>query len=229
MLLYIPLTPVFLYIGTGLYAFYNSAHMNLPPEITKGDQVFPYYIATQLPAGLKGLVISAVLAAAMSTVDSALNCSATVLFLDFFKRFFKPQVSEKGSIFFLRLVTVLWGGMSIFFAWLMIRAQSALEIWWQISGIFGGGILGLFLLSLFRVKLRRWQGVTAVAASIAAISWVTFARNLPEGWQWAQCTLDPILAGAFGVGLLMAAGLFFGFFGRLESAEAEESRYNEAL
>jgi len=71
--------------------------------------VFPYYIATQLPMGVKGLIIAAVLAAAMSTIDSALNCSATVLYLDFFKRFFRPHVSEKGSVLFLRLATVAWG------------------------------------------------------------------------------------------------------------------------
>lgn len=214
MLIYIPLTPVFLYIGTGLFAFYSSGQVNLPDGVTKGDQVFPYYIATQLPMGLKGLVISAVLAAAMSTVDSALNCSATVLFLDFFKRFLRPQVSEKGSVFFLRLVTVIWGGLSILFALLMIRARSALDTWWQISGIFGGGILGLFILALFRIPLKRWQGIVAVAASIAAISWVTFARSLPDGWRWAQCNIDPILAGACGVGLLVAAGFLFGWIGK---------------
>jgi SSS family solute:Na+ symporter len=214
MLLYIPLTPIFLYIGTGLYAFYNSAQINLPPEITRGDQVFPYYIATQLPMGFKGLIIAAVLAAAMSTIDSALNCSATVLFLDFFKRFFRPHVSEKGSVFFLRLATVAWGALSIFFAVLMIRARSALDIWWQISGIFGGGILGLFILALLRVYIKRWQGIAAVLASIGAISWVTFARDLPEKWKWAQCSIDPILAGACGVGLLVAAGILFAFFSK---------------
>lgn len=217
MLLYIPLTPVFLYIGTGLYAAYNSGQMSLPSHVTRGDQVFPYYIATQIPVGLKGLVISAVLAAAMSTMDSALNCSATVLFLDFFKRFLRPQISEKSSVFFLRLVTVIWGLLSIFFALLMIRARSALEIWWQISGIFGGGILGLFILSLLRITLKRWQGIAAVLVSIGAISWVTFARSLPENWKWAQCTIDPILAGACGVGLLVATGIFFVWFNKTKT------------
>jgi SSS family solute:Na+ symporter len=209
MLLYIPLTPIFLYIGTGLYAFYNSGLAVLPDGIVKGDQVFPYYIASRLPIGLKGLIIAAVLAAAMSTVDSAMNCSATVLFIDFFKRFFRPHISEKGSVFFLRLATVTWGFLSIFFALMMIRARSALDLWWQISGIFGGGILGLFILSLLRLTLKCWQGITAVAVSIAIIAWVTFARDLPQSWKWAQCTIDPILAGACGVGLLTAAGLVF--------------------
>ncbi len=55
MLIYIPLTAVFLYIGTTLFAFYSLRATNLQSGITKGDEVFPYFIATQLPAGLKGL------------------------------------------------------------------------------------------------------------------------------------------------------------------------------
>lgn len=214
MLIYIPLTPVFLYIGTALFMYYSSSVNVLPDTITKGDQVFPYFIATQLPIGVKGLIIAAILAAAMSTIDSALNCSATVLFLDFFKRFFKPNVSPRGSINFLRTVTVVWGGLSIFFAIMMISASSALEIWWQISGVFGGGILGLFILALLKVKLKRWQGIVSVLSSIIIISWVTFARSLPESLRWAQCKFDPILAGVFGVSLLLVMGFAFGFFNK---------------
>ena len=209
MLIYIPLTAVFLYIGTTLSAFYSPGGHVLGPEITKGDQVFPYFIATQLPAGLKGLIVAAILAAAMSTVDSALNCSATVLLLDFYKRYVKPETGEKAGLVFLRLATVAWGVIGTGFALLMIQAGSALDVWWQISGIFGGGILGLFLLSWLRVRLKLWQGLVSIGISIAVISWGTFARNLPAPWQWAQCHLDPIIVGAAGTGALLAgAGLF---------------------
>ena len=68
MLIYIPLTVIFLYIGTSLFAFYSSAGHALPATITKGDAVFPYFIATEVPPIIKGLVIAAIVAAAMSTV-----------------------------------------------------------------------------------------------------------------------------------------------------------------
>lgn len=209
MLIYIPLTAVFLYIGTALYAFYSPGGVELGADIVKGDQIFPHYIATQLPVGLKGLIIAAILAAAMSTVDSALNCSATVLLLDFYKRYVNPHVSDEKSINLLRGASLLWGLLGIAFALLMIRAQSALDVWWQISGIFGGGILGLFLLSLLRAKLAVWQGVTSVAVSIALISWGTFARGLPQNLFWLECRIDPILMGALGTaGLLLTALVF---------------------
>jgi SSS family solute:Na+ symporter len=215
MLIYIPLTAIFLYIGTALFAFYSGSESELIAQgVTKGDQVFPYFIATQLPAGLKGLILAAIVAAAMSTVDSALNCSSTVLLLDFVKRYFKPDIGEQGSLLFLRVATVVWGLLGTAFALLMIRAKSALDTWWQISGVFGGGILGLFILCLLRVRLQLWQGLVSIAASIIVITWATFARDLSETWQWAECTLDPIIVGAVGTGALMLVALVFGLLNR---------------
>jgi len=150
----------------------------------------------------------------MSTVDSALNCSATVLLLDFCKRYINPQISERASVIFLRLSTVVWGLLGTGFAVLMIRAKSALDIWWQISGIFGGGILGLFLLSLMRVRLRLWQGLVSIGVSIIVISWGTFARSLPSSWQWAQCNIEGIIVGAMGTAALMVVACFFGLTNR---------------
>ncbi len=218
MLIYIPMTVIFLYIGTALFAFYSGGAAGA--GVSKGDEAFPYFIATQLPAGLKGLVLAAVAAAAMSTIDSALNCSATVLLVDFYKRYINPQVSDRASLRCLRVTTVVWGLLGTGFAILMIRAQSALDIWWQISGIFGGGILGLFLLSLFRIRLSLWQGLISIAVSIAVISWGTFARGLPKGWEWAQPPFDPIITGAVGTAALMVVALLLGFTGRREPAAA---------
>ncbi|MFI4911519.1 MAG: sodium/solute symporter [Sedimentisphaeraceae bacterium JB056] len=214
MAIYIPLTPVFLYIGTALFSYYGGDGNVLPAEITKGDQVFPYFIATQLPIGIKGLMIAAILAAAMSTIDSALNCSATVLFIDFMKRFFAPNIGERQSVNFLRLMTVVWGILGIAFALLMIKARSALEIWWQISGIFGGGILGLFILGFCRSKLKLWQGLVAILVSIVLISWITFGQGFDGSMECLKCSLDPIMAGVVGVVSLVIVGLLFGFFNK---------------
>lgn len=220
MLIYIPLTAVFLYIGTTLFAFYAPGGHPLGEGITKGDQVFPYFIATQLPAGLRGLIVAAILAAAMSTVDSALNCSATVMLLDFHKRHFRPHISERASLMFLRSSTVIWGLAGIGFALLMIRAESALDVWWQISGIFGGGILGLFLLALLRVRLLLWQGLVSIGVSIAVISWGTFMRHLPEPWRWAQSNLDVIIVGAAGTAALLVVAALFGLMNRARTVQA---------
>jgi SSS family solute:Na+ symporter len=219
MLIYIPLTAVFLYIGTALFAFYSPGGHELGEGITKGDQMFPYFIATQVPAGLKGLIIAAIIAAAMSTVDSALNCSATVLLLDFHKRFFNPNITERASMLFLRASTVVWGLLGTSAALLMIRAKSILDVWWQISGIFGGAILGLFLLAFMRVRLRLWHGLVSIGVSLAVIGWGTFARNLPASWQWAQCNIEGIIVGAIGTAALCLVACIFGLINRKQDIQ----------
>jgi SSS family solute:Na+ symporter len=177
--------------------------------------------------GLKGLVVAAILAAAMSTVDSNLNCSATVLLLDFYKRYFNPNIGERGSILFLRGMTIAWGVLGIFFAILMIRAESILDTWWQISGIFGGGVLGVFILGLLRVRLRLWQGLVSIAVSIAVITWATFVREpflskaqIPESWKWIECNLDVVAIGAVGTAALMVVALIFGLLNRKQNIQA---------
>jgi SSS family solute:Na+ symporter len=225
MLIYIPMTAIFLYIGTALFAFYSADGAGA--RIAKGDEAFPYFIATQLPAGLKGLVLAAVAAAAMSTIDSALNCSATVLLVDFYKRYVNPQVTDRASLMCLRATTILWGLLGTGFAILMIRARSALDVWWQISGIFGGGILGLFLLSLLRIRLSLWQGLLCISASIAVISWGTFARNLPTDWKWAQPPFDPIITGAVGTVGFMVVALLLGLSNRYAVMAASDASGQE--
>jgi len=229
MLIYIPLTAIFLYIGTALFAFYSPGGHQLGEGITKGSEVFPYFIATQLPVGLKGLVVAAILAAAMSTVDSNLNCSATVLLLDFYKRYFNPNISERGSMLFLRGTTIAWGVLGTCFAILMIRAESILDIWWEISGIFGGGVLGVFILGLLRIRLKLWQGLVSIGVSIAVITWGTFVREsflsslniqIPDSWKWIECNLDVVIIGAAGTAAMMVIALIFGLVNRSRGIRA---------
>ena len=214
MLIYLPLTAIFLYIGTALFSFYGGASHALNEAITKGDKVFPYFIATELPVGIKGLLIAAIMAASMSTVDSALNSSATVLFIDFYKKHFKPSASETSSLRFLRFSTIIWGILGVGFALLMIKAKSALDVWWQISGIFGGGILGLFLLALYNVRITKLQGILSVVFSILVILWGTFFRDLPENYTWLECAIDPIIIGAISTVALIALALLFALFNK---------------
>jgi len=221
MLMYIPMTALFLYIGTALYAFYGRGGELAQAGVTKADEVFPYFIATRVPVGLKGLIIAAIVAAAMSTVDSALNCSATVLLLDFCKRYLRGGITERNSVLFLRTATVVWGLLGTAFAVLMIRAASALDLWWQISGIFGGGILGLFILSLLGVRLRLWQGLVSIAVSVSVIAWASFMRpsfleqfgwRIPRSLGWARCELDVVIIGAVGTAVLIAVACLLAFF-----------------
>ena len=97
----------------------------------------------------------------------------------------------------------------LIFALLLINAKSALDIWWIIAGIFGGGILGLFLLSIFNIKITQTQGIVSVIFSILIIIWGSFFRNLPDNYSWLECNIDPIIIGAMSTtGLVLLALLF---------------------
>jgi SSS family solute:Na+ symporter len=233
--IYIPLTAVFVYIGTCLWAYYSAgtelqAAGIITAETTKGDSIFPHYIANQLPPGLRGLIVAAIVAAAMRTISSAFNCAATVSLLDFYKKYLKPDISDRGSVIFLRIATLVWGLVGTSCALLMLGVKSILDIWWQVSGIFGGPIVGLFLLSLIKIRVRLWQGLVSVIVSIAIIAWATFVRqgSIIEGtrlFDWLSsklplCTLDVILIGAMGTGALMAVAVLFGLTNRTKESPA---------
>ncbi|MHC4621017.1 MAG: sodium:solute symporter family transporter [Planctomycetota bacterium] len=227
-IIYAIMTTTFVYIGTALWAYYHNTGILEGAKITKQDDVFPFYIATELFTGFRGLLIAAILAAAISTIATAINCTATIWLQDFHKKYISRNITDKQSIVVLRLVTVIWGILGIIFATLMIRAKSVLDVWWQISGIFGGGTVGLFILSLMRARLRMWQGIVAIVASLLFIFWGSFIRQedpihvvgLLKGVlsetsvDSILCGLDKIIVGALGAGVLIAVALLLGLTNR---------------
>jgi len=179
-LTYVPVSAMFLFIGSALFAFYG-AHPQLLPEGVAGDRVFPYFIVNQLPAGLTGLLIAALSAAAMSSVDTSINSSATVLLTDVYKRWLKPDADDALQMRFLRITTLLLGIAGTGTALLMISIKSALDVWWNLAGIFSGGMLGLFLLGILSRRARSSQAVAGMVVGLLVIIWATFSSkwNLP--------------------------------------------------
>ncbi len=219
-LAYIPLSLLFLFIGTALWVFYRF-HPDLLPQALaaagKGDKIFPHFIATQFPAGLRGLLVAALMAAAMSSIDSSLNSVSTLTLMDFYKRFSRRDVDDRRAIGLLRIYTLAWGVLGTAAGLAMIRVQSALETTWQLGGIAGGGVIGLFLLGLLFKKARGPHAALAVAASVAAISWATFARGLPGGWKWFECPWHPRMIAVVGTLTLLAVGTILAGLGALLS------------
>lgn len=178
-LLYIPVSLLFFFIGTSLFAYYQ-ARPGLLPEGAAADEVFPFFIVTGLPAGLTGLLIAAIFAAAMSTLSTGVNSSATIFLTDFYQRFLRPNAGEGEKMRVLHAVCVLLGGLGTYLAYLMLDVGSALDIWWTFSSIFSGGMLGLFLLGYF---VRRATGRAAVAGmcfGLPAIAWMVLSQM--DGW-----------------------------------------------
>lgn len=175
-LLYVPVSLIFFFIGTALFAYYQSLPNLLPAELA-GDKVFPYFIVNQLPVGVTGLLIASIFAAGMSTVSTSINSSATVILSDHFSKYIHPNPSEKLSLRVLRLASLTMGLLSIVVGLAFNGVNSALEAWWALSSIFSGGILGLFLLGLLS-KAKNPQAVFAVILGVLVIGWMSLSTIL---------------------------------------------------
>jgi len=186
--MYIPLAAMTYLMGTALFAFYHS-QPGLLPQGLKPDQVFPHFINTALPDGLRGVVIAAVCAAA---TDSGFNYVATLFRCDLYGRYFRPHASERESLAVLRLATLACGGVTVLVALAMTRVMQVLDAWWALAGIVAGGMLGLFLLGLLFPRAGNRAALVGVIGGTLGILWMTFSlpsfadtiRPLFPGFAW---------------------------------------------
>jgi len=169
----------------------------------KADQVFPYFIVHELPNGMAGLVIAGVLAAGMSTLSSSLNSSATVFTIDFFKRVFKPDSDDHSQLKMIRTATGVIGALATLASLIMINAKTALDVWWELSAIFGGGMLGLFLSAVLMPKLKSQQAMTATIAGLIFVAWASGSKLGLGGTGWGF-GLHTMLIGVIGTLLIIA-------------------------
>lgn len=208
-LLYLPISALLFFVGTALYAYYQVHPGLLPAEGLKADAVFPHFISTGLPVGVTGLLLAAILAAAMSSVDSSLNSSASLILCDIYKRYIRPDADEKASMRVLTISTLAWGVVGTLMALLMIRAKSALDTWWNYAGLFSGGMLGLFLLGFISRKANNLTAALSTAFGVLVIAWLA----LSPGQMWPQA-LDGLrspfhshLTIVFGTSAILLGGL----------------------
>jgi SSS family solute:Na+ symporter len=162
----VPVWALFMFVGTALFAYYKLGGGVLPSNIDP-DAVFPHFIMTRLPAGVIGIVLAALLAAAISSLDSDLNCLSAIFTEDYYTRF-KPASTEKQRVFVGKLVIVLAGLASILVAmyYLKKEGKGVLGIIFTLYSIFSGGIAGMFLLGIFTKRANRQGVYIGIAASI---------------------------------------------------------------
>ena len=197
-ILYLPVTACFVLIGTLLWAYYTGRPEAFSVEIAAvKDSVFPYFIVHSLPVGVTGLLVAAIVAAAMSTVSATLNSGATVIMEDWYKRYFNRSAGERSCVVVLRSSTVFLGVASMAVAFAVIGVESALSTWWMLQSVLSGGMLGLFLLGVVSRRVRPSQAVVATLLGVLAVAWIVFGQK----------ALHPNLAIVIGTCVLFASGL----------------------
>jgi len=168
-ILCIPASVLFFGMGTALFAFYKSRPDLLSPTLEDADAIFPWYIVTELPAGVAGVLIAGVFAAAMSSLDSSMNSVATAVTTDFYRRF-RPGAPDRACLRLARVVTVVVGAAGMVFALVMTGwdIKSLWDEFARVLGLFSGGLAGLFLLGIFTRRANGRGAVVGLLLSGAA-------------------------------------------------------------
>lgn len=231
--LYLPVSLIFFVLGSCLYAYYqsspdllNAVRMQAATErlpqgtaeaVSKlastltpaeyGDKVMPHFMVNKVPAGLLGLIIAAIMSAAMSTISSGMNASATVFSVDIYQRYIKPDLTAKQSMRLLYIATTGFGLLGMLTGIAMIGVKSVLDVWWMLSGIFAGGMLGLFLLGIISKNTKNTEALTATLIGIIVIIWMTFSSLLPDQYAYLRNPLHQNMIMVVGTLTIFLAGL----------------------
>jgi len=186
---------VFYVLGTALFVFYKTKPQLLDPFMAQNDGILPLFIVQQLPAGLSGLVIAGVFAAAMSSLDSSMNSMATVITTDFYRRF-KTSVTDKHCLKLARWLTLVLGLIGTGSALVMAtyEIKSLWDYFMAILGLLGSGLAGLFILGIFT---RRANGPGALIGAISSAVALYYAQ---------KTNVHFFIYGAVGVGVCFVVG-----------------------
>ncbi|MBN2210015.1 MAG: sodium/solute symporter [Sedimentisphaerales bacterium] len=163
---------LFILIGTLLYAYYQIHTDALPSDIrAQQTQVFPYFVMSRLPAGVTGLVLAGMCAAAMSTLDSSINSMAMVSIRDFYIHF-RPQSDDRRQLLLGKILSCFWGVIGVVLALIfLLGVEEALKFYFTVFSIIGGGLLGLFLLGFFVPRAHATGVYIGLACGVLLSAW----------------------------------------------------------
>lgn len=163
----IPMWTLFFFIGTALFVYY----LEYPNTLVSGleaDQVLPYFILTEIPPVITGIIISAVIAAAMSTMDSGINAISTVSVVDIMKPWL---IKDRPDSYYLKsahliacLVTILVIGGALIFS--VMDKESMNDVSLMVTSIFGGCLMALFIMGFFTERIDGFSATIALSISV---------------------------------------------------------------
>jgi SSS family transporter len=170
---------LFLLMGAGLWFFYRLSPPARPfPTL---DYVFPTFIVDHVPPGMSGLLIAAILAAAMSNLSAALNSLSSTTMMDFYVRF-RPLTSENRRLSLSRAATVVWGTVLFLLALVSRHSAKVLETGLSIASVAYGGLLGVFLLGLLTRRATQTGTIVGMLCGLALNCYLWKGTHV--AWTW---------------------------------------------
>jgi len=173
---------VFYSVGASLYVFYKMKFIAELPEGTAVNEVFPHFILNSLPAGVTGLLVAAIMAAAMSSLDSAITALSNTTIVDFYKSN-KDELSSPGILKKAKIWVIIWGIIGVLAAFLCAAGEkSLLTKALFFTSLFTGPLLAMFMLAFFKPNMNSnsifWGAIIGMLC-LAAFSDIPV---LPAGW-----------------------------------------------
>lgn len=181
ILLSVPTWTLFMFIGTCLFAYYH-ANAGALPEGMRSDGVFPYFIATEMPVGITGLIIAALVAGAISTLDADIHCLSALVVEDYYGRFWK-NVTDRRKMRVGRTAVIVVGmaAMAIAMQYVAWGGEGVLGTLFGLYAIFSAGIVGVFVLGLFS-RRANWKGLyIGIAAAILFTAYAVLTTTCRPG------------------------------------------------
>ena len=187
-----PLFLIFLLVGVLLWVFYQAHPFQIPlpesrPGLKSNDFIFPIFILTEAPHLLKGFLLVAILAAAMSSISSALTALASVSTMDLLR----PLMRARDEAFFLRFSrasTVGWALALVGVAWLAREVQFVLNAAFSLRGLTSGALLGALLIALYARRLGARALMAGMITSLLMMNALYWPANLPGTRAWWLAT-----------------------------------------
>ncbi len=140
---------------------------------TDVNYVFPTFVMNRLPIGIIGLMVAAIFAAAMSSIAAELNSLATATVMDFYRRLFRPQASDRHYLFVSKLATGFWGLVACVVAIYAVHLGSLIEVVNRFGSFFYGSVLGVFILAIgtrWATPLGAFLGLLGGMGAVALVS-----------------------------------------------------------
>ena len=191
---------LFLMIGAMLYVFYRI----YPPAaaFTRTDTIFPVFIVSHMPHGVSGLLIAAILAAAMSNLSAALNSLSSTSMVDFYIRL-RPLTSEIRRIWLSRAAMVVWALVLFGLALLARHGGRVIEVGLTIASIAYGGMLGVFLLGVLTRRASEGGAMMGMICGLALNLYLWLFTSVAFTWY---VTLGSMVTFAVGYAASLALG-----------------------
>ncbi|MGO8795872.1 MAG: sodium:solute symporter [Candidatus Sulfotelmatobacter sp.] len=182
---------LFLMVGVMLWAYYRVPSA----AFGRSDRIYATFIVSRMPHGISGLLIAAILAAAMSNLSAALNALSSSSIMDFYVRF-RPQAEHKTTMRLSRLSTFVWALLLFALAVLALhKVGRVVETGLQIASVAYGALLGVFLLGVLTRRANQRGAIVGMLFGFSSELYLWLATSVPWTWWVAIGTTLTFVAG----------------------------------